>query len=71
MFIKTRDKRVGDRILSQYFIGEDADHLQLAGELHLHIGEWQLLGAALLIGAKHTANQLHILPSEGSVVSTD
>lgn len=69
MTIKTRDKRVGDMITSQFFIGEDADHLQLAGELRLHIGEWQLMGAALLIGAELTQGQLQILPSDESVVN--
>lgn len=43
------------------FTGVDPDHLQLSGQLCLHTGEYQLLVAALLEGAKHTDGHLAVL----------
>jgi hypothetical protein len=53
LFVRLRDAHEhGDRIRTRVFVGRDADHFQLAGELHLDVGEWQILGAALLAGAE-------------------
>ncbi len=52
MIIKFRDERKGEHIHSRVFVGPDEDHLALAGTLIMRLGEWQTLGAALLLGAK-------------------
>lgn len=41
-----------DRICTRVFVGREEGALQLAGVLHLDAGEWQIIGAALLVGAK-------------------
>uniref|UniRef100_A0A6M3KYP1 Uncharacterized protein n=1 Tax=viral metagenome TaxID=1070528 RepID=A0A6M3KYP1_9ZZZZ len=49
--LKTRvDKVVEDRVYETWFIGPDKDHLQNAGRIVYHVGEYQIIGAALLIG---------------------
>ena len=52
MILKCRvDKVFEDKVEATWFIGPDEDHLQNAGRLVLHTGEYQTIGAALLIGA--------------------
>lgn len=55
-FMKMRLKRLSsERLGIQFFLGPDRDHLQLAGDLNLNIGEWQVFGAALRTGIeRHT-----------------
>lgn len=57
MIIKFRDERRGEHVHSRVFMGPDEDHLALTGTLIMRIGEWQTLGAALLIGTE-TINNL-------------
>jgi hypothetical protein len=53
LIVRLRDtEEYGDRICTRVFVGRDPDHLQLAGVLHLDVGEWQIIGAALLAGAQ-------------------
>lgn len=67
MIVKLRSKPLqGDRVVEQVFVGEDEDHLQLAGELHLHAGEATLLGAALVLGAKETNGHLRVITDDAS-----
>jgi hypothetical protein len=58
MIIKLRDERRGPHIHTRVFIGEDEDHLKLTGTLIMDVGEWQLFGAALLMGAQQTKGNL-------------
>lgn len=59
MILKRSVVKVTDETVEEiWFIGSDADHLQNAGRLTLHIGEYQLLGAVLLLGAS-VANTLY------------
>lgn len=58
MIIRLRDVRKGDHIHTRVFIGEDVDHLALAGRLVFKVGEWQMFGAALLLGAQQTKGRL-------------
>lgn len=57
--------RPGGMVAERVFVGEDLDSLQLAGTLNLRIGEWQLFGAALLLGAQKTKGNLEVI-TEGS-----
>jgi hypothetical protein len=47
-----------DAVEIRLFTGPDPDHLQLAGTLRLRVGEWQLLGTALLFGERHVMGHL-------------
>jgi hypothetical protein len=49
------------KLVSRRIHGDRVEHLQLAGSLLLNVGEWQILGAALLIGGRQTHGQLRIL----------
>ncbi len=60
MIIRMRDERRGDHIHTRVFMGKDEDHLKLTGTLVMDVGEWQLFGAALLIGADQTKGHLVI-----------
>ena len=60
MIIKLRDEKIGELIHTRVFAGKDPDHLKLLGKLIMDIGEWQLLGAALLMGAAQTKGHLVI-----------
>lgn len=48
MVVKMKSMQEGNRVRETFFIGEEGFTLQNAGSLLLEIGEWQLLGAALL-----------------------
>ena len=62
MVIKLRDdKRVGDTVRTSFFLGEDIEHLHLAGSLLFHIGEWQEFGACLLLGASQMCGHVTVL----------
>ena len=71
MIVKLRSKRLhGDRIAEQVFVGKDKDHLQLAGTLILYVGEWQLFGAALLLGADQTKGHLEVITESDEVIAS-
>ena len=62
MIIKLRSARTGgDQVREQIFAGPDVDHLQLAGEIVLTLGEWQAFGAALILGAGQMSGKLAII----------
>ena len=61
MIVKLRSHPVAGRVHQQVFAGPDADHLQLAGELVLDLGDWQLIGAALLIGAHAFSAHMRVI----------
>ena len=60
MIIKLRDERRGEHIHTRVFIGEDKDHLALSGTLVFRVGEWQLFGAALLLGMEQMKGHLTV-----------
>ena len=60
MIIRLRDKLLGRHCHTRVFIGVDQDHLQLSGNLVMEIGEWQLFGAALLMGAAKSNGRLTV-----------
>lgn len=59
--IKLRCEARGAHVHVDLFIGPDADHLALSGRLVFRVGEWQLFGAALLLGVDHMRNHLEVL----------
>ncbi len=58
MVINVRGQILGNHVHARVFMGPDGDHLALSGQLVFTIGEWQLFGAALLLGAERTQQQL-------------
>jgi hypothetical protein len=50
--IKLRAEKLGEHIHETVFMGVDKDHLQNAGKIVMNIGEWQMFGALLLMGAE-------------------
>lgn len=53
LIVRLRDEHMDHhRVRQSWFVGPDAEHLQLAGTLVLSVGEWRLLGTALLGGAE-------------------
>lgn len=72
MIIRLRDERRGNHVHTRVFVGPDHEHLALAGQLCLDIGQWQLFGAALMLGAKRTQGQLKIeSPDQDRVVKSE
>ena len=52
MILKCRvDKVYDDKVEATWFVGPDEEHLQNAGRLVFKTGEYQAVGAALLLGA--------------------
>ena len=69
MYLRLRSERKGSHVHQRVFVGPDSEHLALAGTLVMNIGEWQLFGAALLLGAKATKGHLTVdSPDEIEVV---
>lgn len=63
LVIKLRAKRLhGDIVEDTIFVGEKGHTLQNVGNLTFHLGEWQLFGAALMMGAKQTGGDLEVIP---------
>ncbi len=50
----------GKYIREQIFAGPDRAHVQLAGAVLMSIGEWQLFGVALLMGAERMQGHLDV-----------
>ena len=60
--LKLRAKESGeDRVTVAVFAGRENRTLQLAGTLHLYVGEYQLLGSALKLGAVQQMGQLKVV----------
>ena len=64
MIIKLRSEKLGEHIHDTIFMGEQEGSLASVGKLVMRIGEWQIFGATLLLGAKSTGGQL-IVKLEG------
>ena len=65
MVIKLKPRVVGDVIKETVLIGVDEEHLEVSGELSYNsLGDWQLFGCALLIGADGMRGQVRVLNHE-------
>lgn len=63
MILKLSADNFGEHVHVKFFMGPDLDHLANCGKLTLRIGEWQLLGACLLLGAERmTVEHLEVVP---------
>jgi len=60
MILKLKLSCPGTHIRVEALMGEDEASLLRVGELLLNVGEWQLLGAALGLGAKQTMGQFTV-----------
>lgn len=60
MHLKLKAELLGEHVHEHVFVGPDRDHLALAGTLVMDIGQYQLFGAALLMGAKKTQGLLTV-----------
>lgn len=62
MIFKLMSERIsGDLVKEQILVGEDENCLRIAGELILHVGEWQEFGATLLLGATKTNGRAKVI----------
>lgn len=61
MIVKLRSRRSGIHVIEDVYVGPDAEHLAKAGTLTLDVGQWQIFGAALRLGAGHTHGQLEVI----------
>lgn len=60
MIIKLRSYPAGGRVHTRVFTDLDTGGYKQAGELEFGLGEWQLFGAALLIGQRFMSHHLTI-----------
>jgi len=60
MKLKLVSKRLGDHVHTQYFMGEEGKTMALMGILVSHVGEWQTIGAALILGAQQMSGRLEV-----------
>jgi len=61
MIVKLSSELKGNRVHERVFVGPDKDHLALAGRLVFEMGQWQLFGAALGLGAERTQGRLEVI----------
>ena len=62
MIIKLRSERRGDHVHETIFAGpEENETFHNCGTLVFGVGEWQLFGAALMLGARQTQGNLRVV----------
>ena len=62
MIIKMMSERKGQHVHERVFVADGEDKtFALAGTLVFRIGEWQLFGAALGLGAANTQGRLRVV----------
>lgn len=64
MIFKLKSERIGnDLVKEQILVGEEEDerYMHEAGELLLHVGEWQEFGAVLLLGSTRTQGRVKVI----------
>lgn len=72
MIIKLKAERRGEHVHERVFVGADEGHLALAGVLVMDVGQWQIFGAALALGAAQTRGRLRVLvEGDAAVVAGD
>ena len=59
--LKLRDEKRGDHVHTTFFCGPDNQTLRNLGTLVMDVGEYQLIGAALLLGAEATHGHLRVV----------
>ena len=67
MHIKLKKRVAGAHVEVQVFMGVDENHYQYVGVLTMDVGQWQLFGAAMLLGADATRGHL-VVETEGPSV---
>jgi len=66
--IRIENEKRGSHVHATVRVGERPGALALAGELVLRLGEWQALGAALLLGQRAMAGHVLMeLPGQDAV----
>jgi len=69
MRVKIVSEAKGEHVHMTVRAGENEGSLGLCGLLVMRVGEWQLFGAALLLGAQRMCGHLQVeLPGQDSVV---
>lgn len=68
MAVKLRQQIRGEHVHVDVFVGVDADHLQLAGNLVLRPKESNLFSAVLALGARAIPDKVTLLPWPYEVV---
>lgn len=58
MIVKMVSAKNGEHICTTFFMGKEGQTLANVGTLVQNIGEWQILGAAILLGAEKTKGRL-------------
>jgi hypothetical protein len=58
MIVKMVSDKRGDHIHTIFFMGMEGGTMANCGTLVQDIGEWQILGAAILLGAERTKGRL-------------
>ena len=56
-----RNSSSGEYVLARFFFANPGNTFQLAGELRMQVGEWQIFGAALSMGTKLARRHLHLV----------
>jgi hypothetical protein len=59
--LKAKSVLKGKHVHTTYFIGNEGQTLSNIGKLITTIGEWQIIGAALSIGADGTLGRLKVI----------
>ncbi len=60
MILKMVSDKRGEHVHTTFFMGMENRTPANLGTLVMHIGEWQILGAAILLGAEKTKGQLTV-----------
>ena len=63
--IKAKSDYVGEHVHVTFFAGEENYTLANIGKLIMSLSDWQLFGAALLLGATHMDGHLKVI-TDGS-----
>ncbi len=61
MHLKLRAVLNGEHVHVRVYVGPDADHLAQAGNLIMHIGEWQTFAAAFLLAKDIMGTHLNVV----------
>lgn len=71
MHIILRDVLLGKHVHTRVFMGVNREAPALTGTLILNVGEWQVFGAALLLGAEQMNGQVTITLPDTEEVKRD
>lgn len=61
MYCRIKGKKEKEKIIATFFCGElPGESMQKTGSLNLTVGQWQILMAALFLGAEETHDHLKL-----------